>query len=163
MHNSAFCHIWVQWYHQNCISDNNIEWFLKDIPTSKMQLVREEVSRVTNCWRATKKPFEHTLVLPTCTEYLGETFLRKHSAEKSVNRQALLKILSKVRFLVRGDKAGEISSNFNQLCTIFLNDWLKQKCDKYTSKGIQNEMMKVMVLQVLREVAADFRSADFLL
>ena len=30
--------------------------FLKDIPTGKMQLVREEVSKVKNCYRVTKKP-----------------------------------------------------------------------------------------------------------
>ena len=29
---------------------------LKDIPTGKMQLVKEEVSRVTNCRRVIKKP-----------------------------------------------------------------------------------------------------------
>ena len=30
--------------------------FLKDTPTGKMQLVREEISRVMNCQRVTKKP-----------------------------------------------------------------------------------------------------------
>ena len=30
--------------------------FLKDMSTEKMQLVREEVSRVTNCSKVAKKP-----------------------------------------------------------------------------------------------------------
>ena len=38
---------------------------------------------------------------------------------------------------------------------------MSQKGDKFTPKDIQNEMMKVMVLQVLREIAAEIRSADF--
>ena len=65
--------------------------------------------------------------------------------------------------------AGEIISNstLNQLYYLraedkpFLNDWMKQKCDKCTSKVIQNEIMKVMVLQVLRDIAAEICSADF--
>ena len=67
----------------------------------------------------------------------------------------------------RQAKEGEINSNFDQLCYLqaednpFLFDWVKRKGDKYTSEDIQNEMMKVMVLQVLREIAAKIRSADF--
>ena len=83
-----------------------------------------------------------------------------------------MKILSNVWFLARqafpltGDKAGEINCNFNQLYYLqaednsFLNDWMKQKGGKYTSNDIQNEMMKVMALQVLREIAAEIRSAN---
>ena len=115
-----------------------------------------------------KEAVERTLVLPTCTEDVGETLSREHSAEKSVNRQPLLKILSNFRFLarqalpLRGDKAGEINSNFNQLYYLraednpFLNDWMKRRGDKYTSKDIQNEMIKVMALQVLRELQQKF-------
>ena len=46
-----------------------------------------------------KEAGEHTFVLPAYTEDVGETLSTKHSAEKSVNRLALLKILSNVRFL----------------------------------------------------------------
>ena len=38
---------------------------------------------------------------------------------------------------------------------------MKQKGDKYTSKDIQNEMMKFMTLHILRKTAAKIRSADF--
>ena len=86
-----------------------------------------------------KEAVERTLVLPTCKEDVSETFLTEHSAEKSVNHQVLLKILSKVQFLtrqalpLRGDKAGEINSHFNQLYYLraednpFLNDWMRRK------------------------------------
>ena len=83
-----------------------------------------------------KEVVDRTLVLPTSTEDIGETLSSKHSAEKSLNFQALLNILSNVQVLaqqtlpLRGDKAGEINSNF-------------------------------MALQVLREIAAEILSADF--
>ena len=38
---------------------------------------------------------------------------------------------------------------------------MKQKGDKCTSKDIQNKMIKVMALQVLRKVAVEIRNADF--
>ena len=37
----------------------------------------------------------------------------------------------------------------------------KKKTDKYVHNTIQNEMMKIMALQVLREVAQNIQSADF--
>ena len=133
----------------------------------------EEVSRVTNCWEGSQEVVEHILVLPTCTEDVGKTLSSKNSAKKSVNRQALLKILSNVQFLarqalpLRGDKVGEINFNFSQLYylqaedNLFLNDWMKWKDDKYPFKDTQNEMMKVMELQVLWEIAVEMPSADF--
>ena len=82
-----------------------------------------------------------------------------------MNRQALLNILSNVRFLarqalpLRGDGDGA-NSNFNQLYLLKENDhpilqqWRKEKkTDKYTHNIIQNEMMKVMALQILKEIA----------
>ena len=38
---------------------------------------------------------------------------------------------------------------------------MKRKRDKYTSKDIQNEMMKAAALQVFREIAAEIHIADF--
>jgi len=42
-----------------------------------------------------------------------------------------------------------------------LVDWIKQKVDKYTSGDMQNEMVKVMALRVLREIAGYLQSAPF--
>ena len=38
---------------------------------------------------------------------------------------------------------------------------MKKKGDKYTSPDMQNEMLKVMALRVLREIAARIRDVDF--
>jgi len=42
-----------------------------------------------------------------------------------------------------------------------LLDWAKKKTNKYTSPEIQNEILKLIALQVLREVAANLHSTTF--
>ena len=84
----------------------------------------------------------------------------------------MLKLLSNARFLsrqglaFRGD-GDESDSNFMRLIYLRsednakLVDWIKQKTDKYTSGDMQNEMVKVMALRVLREIAGSLQSASF--
>ena len=84
----------------------------------------------------------------------------------------MLKLLSNARFLsrqglaFRGD-GEELDSNFMRLIYLRsedntkLVDWMKQKTDKYTSADIQNEMVKVMALRVLRKIAGSLQSAHF--
>ena len=62
---------------------------------------------------------------------------------------------------VRGD-GNESDSNFMQLLHLRIrSDWVKQTTDKYTSPEMQNEMVKVMALRVLRKVSANLQSASF--
>ena len=81
-------------------------------------------------------------------------------------------LLSNVRFLarqglpLRGD-GDECDSNYLQLLKLRgdddsrVFDWLKQKMDKYTSPVMQNEMIRVMAHQVLREIASSLHSTPF--
>ena len=97
---------------------------------------------------------------------------RELTKQKSENRQMLLKILSNIRFLarqsiaIRGD-GDEENSNFIQLFKLRGEDdpkfakWLEKKTDKYVSADIQNELLKVMGLQVLRDIATSLHSAEF--
>ena len=39
--------------------------------------------------------------------------------------------------------------------------WLEKKTDKYVSADIQNELLKVMGLQVLRDIGAALHNAEF--
>ena len=84
----------------------------------------------------------------------------------------LLKLLSNAHFLsrqdlaLRGDGDGS-DSNFMRLIYLRseddakLVDWIKQKTDKYTSGDMQNEMVKVMALRVLRKIAGRLQNASF--
>jgi hypothetical protein len=42
-----------------------------------------------------------------------------------------------------------------------LTDWAKQKTDKYTSPEMQNEMVKVMALHILRKISVNLQSTSF--
>ena len=108
-------------------------------------------------------------------EDMGEILSSCHTDEKSTNRQCLLKILSNVKFLARqslplrgvGD---DCDSNFTQLCLFreednpILKAWrTKKKTNKYVHHEIQNEMVKVMALKILREIAYNEREAELLM
>ena len=70
---------------------------------------------------------------------------------------------------MRGDGAGEPDSNFLQLVRLRsedeedgkLADWMKRKSSKYTSHEIQNEMLQVMALRVLRQITLNLQSTHF--
>ena len=100
------------------------------------------------------------MTLPSTTKDVGESLSAIHQQEKLEHRQCFFKILSNIRFLARqglplrghGD---ESDSNFNQLLKLQSEDdiqlvnWIEKKTDKYLAPDIQNEVLKVMSLQVL--------------
>ena len=106
-----------------------------------------------------------TVDLLSSVKDIAETLQSELTKQKMENIQMLLKILSNIRFLarqsiaIRGD-GDEENSNFIQLFKLLgENDpkfakWLEKKTDKYISADIQNELLKVMGLQVLRDVGA---------
>jgi hypothetical protein len=103
---------------------------------------------------------------------IGESLSAQHAQDKLDRRQCFLKLLSNVRFLARqalplrgvGD---ETDSNYMQLFKLCgeddtrVFDWLKRKTDKYTSADMQNEMIKIMALQILRKIAASLHDTPF--
>ena len=113
-----------------------------------------------------------TITLPATTSDVGEMLSSQLAKERLERRKCLLKLLSNARFLsrqglaLRGDGDG-YDSNFMRLIYLRseddakLVDWIKQKTDKCTSGDMQNEMVKVMALRVLREIAGRLQSASF--
>ena len=87
-------------------------------------------------------------------------------------RQCLIKVLSSIRFLpcqglpLRSDDT-EDNSNLKQLLKLQgekhpkLAEYLKQKYNKYTSAEIQNEVLQVMALQLLQEIAKNLHDSSF--
>lgn len=96
----------------------------------------------------------------------------QHAQEKRKNRDYILKIFLSIRLLarqgmaMRGD-SDESDGNFMQLLhlqsivdsTIALN--LERKTDKYTSPIIQNEILSILALQVLREISDSIRATPY--
>ena len=89
------------------------------------------------------------------------------------NRDALFQILKCIRFLsrqglaLRGNK-DECDGNFSQLLhhkaeeDTNLANWLKRKENVYCSPDIQNEMIKLMGLQILRDITINLQQSPFL-
>ncbi len=69
---------------------------------------------------------------------------------------------------LRGDGSGELDSNFYQMLKLKweenpkVNNWLKKKTNKYTSHDIQNEILKVMAMRVLRNIGNSVQSSPFI-
>ena len=102
-------------------------------------------------------------IRPT-TKDVAEMLSKGHEEEKKCNRRMLIRILKAIRLLgrqglpLRGD-SDEKNCNFIQtLKTIGSEEeiikWLEQKANKYTSPDIQNEILKIMVLNLLQNVVS---------
>ena len=111
--------------------------------------------------------------IPATCRNVGNMISSIRETEMSNSRQCLLKILSNIRFLARqalplrgtGD---EKDSNFHQVYKLraednpLLEEWLStRKTNKYVHHDIQNEMMQIMALSILREIASDVGNSDF--
>ena len=94
------------------------------------------------------------------------------TSEKQANCEYLLKVLSSVRFLtrqglaLRGD-GEEVDSNLHHLLLLRGEDYsamsrfLERQQLKNTSAEIQNELLSIMALQILRTIAANIQTAVY--
>ena len=113
------------------------------------------------------------VVLPKSVRDFGEALSEAHSQSKSENKKVLLKILQNVWFLscqgvtLQGHDAYDSESNFIQLFKLRDNPeigrWLKRKGDKYLSPDVQNEMLQLMSLSILRSIATNLHDACYLM
>ncbi|XP_053398113.1 zinc finger MYM-type protein 1-like [Mercenaria mercenaria] len=118
-----------------------------------------------------KEAVERSITLPKQTKDIGETLSSAHAQEKMNNRHQLLKILRSIRFLARQGLAlrghDDNNSNFIQLLKLHgqaddsILTWLEKKTDKFTSGDIQNEILQIMALGILRRVAANIGTNRF--
>ena len=167
----AFRYNCIQAYKEDKLRASNLElaFISKGFNNWKDASVKFKEHESSNCH---KDSMIVTVDLPSSVKDIAETLQRELTKQKSENRQMLLKILSNIRFLarqsiaIRGD-GDEENSNFIQLFKLRGEDdpkfakWLEKKTDKYVSADIQNELLKVMGLQVLRDIATSLHSAEF--
>ena len=107
---------------------------------------------------------------------IGDMLSTAHANRKADNRIALYTIISTLRFLahqglpLRGDHTNdscESNSNFMQLLQLraedvpVLNTWLQKAQDRFTSPVIQNELLQIMALTVLRKLARSIAGKQF--
>ena len=113
------------------------------------------------------------ITIPATTPNIGEMLSNQHAISKGKNREALHQIFTAIRFLcrqglaLRGDGC-EKDGNFTQLLLMKaeldanLQEWMKRKGNTYTSPDIQNEIIKVMGIKLLRKISLDLQSSPFL-
>ena len=116
---------------------------------------------------------EATITLPPTTVDIGEQLSKEHTKNKEFNRSMLLKIFSGIRYLarqglaLRGD-GNEGDGNFLQILKLKgeddprIHDWLKKKMNKYTSPEIQNTILRVMAMRILRDITTCLQSSPFI-
>ena len=100
---------------------------------------------------------------PNSIPDVGELVSSVHVQIKAENRIVFLKILQNVKFLGRQGIAfrghEDVESNFIQLFKLRdidypgLSDWIKKRTDKYLSPEIENEILQLMSLTILRNIA----------
>ena len=111
-------------------------------------------------------------VLPNTCSDIGDMLSKQHADMKKLNRECFLKILSNIQFMARQGLAfrgdgDEVDSNFMQLLKLRGRDdprieaWIQRKTDKYVSHDMQNELLKVMALSILRRIAGCISTSKF--
>ena len=110
---------------------------------------------------------------------VGEMLSTAHAKEKANSRKALYTILSTVRFLARqglplrgsfvGQGCGEANSNLMQLLHLRKDDvpnldaWLHRSQDRFTSPAIQNELLEIMAMTILKKLANNLAGRQFVI
>ncbi len=95
---------------------------------------------------------------------------RQHAIEVAKNKKILLKILSCIKYLARQGLPlrghdDDSDSNFLMHCGEDyreIHQWLEKKFNKYTSHEIQNSLIKIMALSVIRKVSENLHKSPFL-
>ena len=119
-----------------------------------------------------KEAVMRMVTLPATTPNIATCLSNEHQREQLEHRRCFLKILSNIKFLARQGlplrgHGSEVDSNFIQLLKLRAEDdpridrWLVKRTDKYTSADIQNEILKLMSLNVLRNIISALHSAQF--
>ena len=108
---------------------------------------------------------------------VGSLISSSYATKSSENRNILKKIFASVIFLarqslpMRGTSSKlaeeEINSNFHQLLLLrseddpSLKNWMAKSNEKYTSPEIQNEILQIIALGMLRNIGKKLQAAKF--
>ena len=101
---------------------------------------------------------------------IGEVLSVQHQMEKEANQRCLRYVVLCLRYLARQTialRGDNDEGNFKQLLKMQaldnkeLTEWLEKKREKFTSPEIQNEILKIMAHDILRNITSKIRSANF--
>eukprot|EP00112_Aurelia_sp_Birch-Aquarium-sp1_P015994 Seg3588.3 transcript_id=Seg3588.3/GoldUCD/mRNA.D3Y31 product="Zinc finger MYM-type protein 1" protein_id=Seg3588.3/GoldUCD/D3Y31 len=175
---SAFCFTCIKALQHNMISSTKGEIAFTDtgFQNWKKALAKDKGLHKHESSECPKEAAARWCDIPSTVKGdVGEMISTKHALEKYNSLRILLKILGNVRYLarqalpLRGDwkkaEKSEADSNFYQLLQLRCDEdpsiveWLQKKTYKFTLADIQNEMLEIMALGILREIAKNIQSA----
>ena len=161
MKDAIFCFTCIKAFEQSLISSKNAEKALISVEYKNWSnaATSEKSFHKHNRSEAHREAHQCIQVIPGQYEDIGEQISQPHAEEKSNNQQVLLKILSNVHFLARqllplpwdGDRS---DSNFMDV------PWKKWMIEK--KNIIIRKTLKIMALQILREIAKIFKMQIFI-
>ena len=117
--------------------------------------------------------------LPVTTPDVGNLLVAQLAEEKQHNREMILHLFRSIRFLarqglpLRGVASSNIAhvnepdSNLHQLLDLVsaydprVSEWIRRKCNKYTSPAIVNEILGLMAHTILRKIASQISRRKF--
>lgn len=115
---------------------------------------------------------KHAVTLLTQSGNIDELLKKQQKSQKEENRNCLLKIVQNISFLacqgiaLRKGKQEE-ESNFKQLLLLraeddeILQKWMEKSYDKHFSPAAQNEILQIIALTVLRDIASDIAQSGY--
>ena len=175
---AAFCFTCVRALKKNIISSKNSEKAFTETCYRNWKKAPETTRGFSKHESSTshKEATERLITAQNTCKDIGELLDVNVAKNKQINQQMLLKILQNIRYLgrqslpLRGnwseEEKYETNSNFRQLLLLRSEDdermtaWLKQKTNRFDSPDIQNEMLEIMALQILRNIVKNIQSAE---
>ena len=169
---AAFCFVCVKAYKEKkLVSISNMEttYISTGYTNWKDASIRFAGHEASLCH---KDALLKVVTLPATTQNVCESLSALHAQEMKSNRQCFLKLLLTLKTLARQalplrGHNDDSDSNYIQILKLLaqhdskFQEWLGKKSNKYTSGEIQNEMLKVMSLNILREISSILRESLF--
>lgn len=166
----AFCYDCLRAHKKSLITQSKLEQsFISDGCTNWKDAKRKFIKHQNSeCHReATAR-----LKIPVECKDIKSSIGCQVESEQSKCRDALMVILSNLRFLARQGlpfrgNSNDENSNFKQINklraedSVSFQEWLNRKSDKYDSPAIQNELLNIMSCHILREIAEKIQKSDY--
>ena len=119
-----------------------------------------------------REAVEVVIRLPSTTKHIGVLLSEQYAREMAKSRRMLLKILNSIRFLARQvlllwGHCDNSDGNLYQLLKLQAGEdhellgWLQRRVNKYTSPEIQNDLIKVMAMYVIRNISEKLQKSPF--
>ena len=120
-----------------------------------------------------REAVEVVIHLPSTTKHIGIHLSQQYAMEMAKNRRMLLRIMTSIRFLARQalplrGHNDDSDGNLIQLLKLQggedskLLEWLQKKANKYTSASIQNDLIKLTAVHIMRNISEKLHSSPFI-